>query len=193
MNVCCVSDGLHWKAEGLLVLTSVHLDMAAQGWNPIVANLSTFVWGIKHFLCIQLLYPVFFPALKKKIEENGIDFKMICLCRIFRFFFKRERRPCFGWWSFHLRKYGEIFEAQTGAVVTCLLDRQNPRRSSISPVTEKLPCYFFLCSDLLSLIVGLGWVVLKKGVPFSFQNPLFFFKVQWWFSTHQHEHYTRPP
>ena len=89
--------------------------------------------------------------------------------------------------------YGEIFEAQTGAVVTCLLDRQNPRRSSISPVTEKLPCYFFLCSDLLSLIVGLGWVVVKKGVPFSFQNPLFFFKVQWWFSTHQHEHYTRPP
>eukprot|EP00435_Cladocopium_sp_Y103_P034669 s2108_g9.t1 len=29
-------------------------------------------------------------------------------------------------------KYGEIFEAQTGAVVTCLLDRQDPRRSSIS-------------------------------------------------------------
>ncbi|CAJ1405859.1 unnamed protein product [Effrenium voratum] len=29
-------------------------------------------------------------------------------------------------------KYGEIFEAQTGAVVTCLLDRQEPRRHSIS-------------------------------------------------------------
>ncbi|CAK9083085.1 unnamed protein product [Durusdinium trenchii] len=29
-------------------------------------------------------------------------------------------------------KYGEVFEAQTGAVVTCLLDRREPRRSSIS-------------------------------------------------------------
>eukprot|EP00913_Durusdinium_trenchii_P004047 g3749.t1 len=28
--------------------------------------------------------------------------------------------------------YGEVFEAQTGAVVTCLLDRREPRRSSIS-------------------------------------------------------------
>ncbi|CAJ1433109.1 unnamed protein product [Effrenium voratum] len=33
-------------------------------------------------------------------------------------------------------KYGEIFEAQTGAVVTCLLDRQEPRRHSISGLAE---------------------------------------------------------
>lgn len=42
----------------------------------------------------------------------------------------------------------------------------------------KLPCYFFWCSDLLSLIVGLGWVVLNFRCSFFQKQRLYFF----WFN-----------
>lgn len=55
-------------------------------------------WGIKH-LCVSSYYIQFFflQLFKKKVEENGIDFNMICFLQDFPFFFSKERTAAMFW------------------------------------------------------------------------------------------------
>ena len=149
------------------------------------------------------MYPViissffFSSSLKKGVEENGIDFNMFCFFAGFSVFFSKERTAAVFWtvvfspeeirrdfWGTN-RCSGNMLVGSSKS--TSFQHQSRDRKLALG----KLPCYFFWCSDLLSLIVGLGWVVLNFRCSFFQKQRLYFFLVQWWFSTHQHEHSRR--